>query len=123
MSLPAIFTSVEGRLGSGHFAEAARLLQPIQRLRSDAELVAFRLLDSELAIELGNTSEALRHAISVVKQSTAAPLLRARAHRVLARSYYHLGELEKSAEQLNHAAALSRQESDTRQLAQVELTR
>ena len=91
MSLPAIFTSVEGHLGSGHFAEAARLLQPIQKLRSDAELVAFRLLDSELAIEFGNASRGVAPCEFSRKALNRGAADTRRAHRVMARSYYHVG--------------------------------
>jgi DNA-binding NtrC family response regulator len=117
------FAPVEEQIAVGRFADALRLLRPMGRSPGTADVIGRRLLNSELALELGESAEASRSASDIINEASAPLFVRARAHRVLARTFYNLGDLDRCARELNQAAALCLQQKNDVLSAQVELTR
>src|SRR4051812_23007863 len=116
MTFHSAYAPIEHLISGGRFAEARKELLLGRRQLHGLTPGAFETLTSELDIELGDTDSAVLHAKSVAASDSFAAELRARAHRVLGRSCFYLGDVAQSRRELETAKTLARDAKDDVQL-------
>ncbi|MEO8074965.1 MAG: sigma 54-interacting transcriptional regulator [Acidobacteriota bacterium] len=122
MILAPAYSTVEVLISEGRFAEAHTVLASDRRRLEAADSLAFELLTCELEIELGEIDDACRRAAAIVRRQSADLGMCARAHRVLGRGYFCVGDLEGSRRELRTARSLCLQSKDELQLARIDVT-
>ena len=116
------FAGIEQLVADGRFADAYSALLGGRQFLQSVSPDLFRLLMGELEVELGDLVGA-RSNVGLLLETGADLSIQSRAHRVLARASFHLGDFEESRSHLSVARTLSRKMGDTLDLAHVELTR
>src|SRR5688500_2801272 len=117
-----LYLPVQRLVAAGQFAQAyAQLLSEGRHLESGSR-AQYQLILGELEVELGDLKSARTRVSPLIDEDVTADL-RSRAHRVLAKACFHLGETESSLNHLGIARALSLAAKDDLELAHVELSR